>query len=586
MRILKYYISLFVIFLSLGSAHNVFAASIYVLPEQGNFSRGETLSVDIKIDSEGEDINAVQGTIHWPANVLEFIDASKDSSVFNFWVTDPVLSGDASSLNFIGGTAKGISGGALQVLKLRFKTIGVGTADMAVLDAAVIASDGRGTNILSKIKGANYKVGEVGAAPALPTAPPTPGITPQPARVERPAVPAKNLPQKPELQVPLYPDEALWHNRLGGVVALWNMPGDVTAVAVSLDHSPSSVPSIAEKELTTGKSFGILEDGIWYIHAQFKNNIGWGPITHYRMVIDTKPPLSFEITAPEGETTDNPAPVIQFKTSDALSGLKEYQIKIDNNEIIKIAAAGFTGSLTLPLQVPGNHTVVVKAVDQAENSIGDNIALEILPIPSPIITFVTAELFSEEARGLTIKGTALPNVNVLLQIQQKLNGTKGEVAAKGVARADDRGNWDFTFDEPLRNGNYAVLVKSQDVRGALSLEVESVEIQVKSKPIIQFGSLQLGKGGAAILLLLIMIIGFGGGIWFYKKRQEKLAMRVSFTESEITKIFQLLKGDVEQLSKARETATTGDDEYAIKRLQENIQKMEGYLKKGLEKIKK
>lgn len=83
-----------------------------------------------------------------------------------------------------------------------------------------------------------------------------------------------------------------------------------------------------------------------------------------------------------------------------------------------------------------------------------------------------------------------------------------------------------------------------------------------------------------------MIAGFGGGVWFYKKRQEKLTMRVSFAESEITKIFQLIRADVEQMAKARETATAGDDEYAMKRLQENIQKMETYLKRGIEKIRR
>jgi len=87
-------------------------------------------------------------------------------------------------------------------------------------------------------------------------------------------------------------------------------------------------------------------------------------------------------------------------------------------------------------------------------------------------------------------------------------------------------------------------------------------------------------------LLFVLLAGFGGGVWFYKKRQKKLALRVSFAEAEITKIFQLLKADAERLLKARETPTAGNDVYAIQRLQENIQKMENYIKKGVEKIKK
>lgn len=163
---------------------------------------------------------------------------------------------------------------------------------------------------------------------------------------------------------------------------------------------------------------------------------------------------------------------------------------------------------------------------------------------------------------------------------------KEALVAEAATCADEKGNWEFTFDEPLRNGRYVVTARGQDSRGALSLVVESPEVRVKSKPIIQIGPLLLGKGGAALFLLLLLVAGFGGGIWFYRKRQEKLAMRVSFTESEIAKIFQLMRADTERLAKAKETAADSDDEYALKRLQENIQKMEGYLKKGIEKIKK
>ena len=162
----------------------------------------------------------------------------------------------------------------------------------------------------------------------------------------------------------------------------------------------------------------------------------------------------------------------------------------------------------------------------------------------------------------------------------------GGIIAKGTTRSDDNGNWEFTFNEPLRNGRYILIVQSQDERGALSLAVKSQEIQVKSKPIIQIGVFQLGMSGAALFLLLILVLGFVGGVWFYKKRQQKLALRVGLAGSEITKIFKIIKEDVEKVLEAFKTPTTGDDEYVVKQLRENIAKMEGYIKKGIEKIKK
>lgn len=564
-------------------ANSASAAVLYVLPESGNFTLNKEIIIDLKINSEGESINAAQATLNWPTSSLEFVAASKTGSAFNFWVEEPQANGDAGTLSFTGGTAKGVSGDALQILKITFKTRGAGVARISLSDAAITASDGKGTNVLANAIGAEYRIGAVGA-PEIPTTVP-PSETPQPVRVQRPAVPATGAPQKPVIAIPLYPDPAKWHNQLGETVALWEVPNDIVAMASAIDHSPNTIPQRQDAELATGRNFGILQDGVWFIHARFRNNIGWGQANHYRVAIDTSPPLAFALELPEGEITDNPSPVIRFRTSDALSGLKEYQVRFNGSEAIRIPAANFTGEYTLPLQEPGARRIVVRALDAAENSVEDGITLEILPIPSPAITFVTQELFSEEEKGLTIKGTALPDISILLRVQRVLNG-QGEIAAEGIAEADSSGNWNFTFEKPLRNGMYAVVAQSRDERGALSLKVRSPEIRVKSKPIISVGPLQLGKGSAALFLLLIIALGFGGGIWFYRERQKKFAMRVLFAESEIAKIFQLLRNDMARLLQAKKAASTSDEEYAIKKLDENIRKMETYLKKGVEKIQK
>lgn len=611
----RFVIGVVALFLSFAEADAALAAGIYVTPKQGNYSRGDTVTADVKINSEGESINAAQARISWSPSVLELVEVSKDGSVFQFWVEEPVAAAGANVVSFVGGAAKGISGGALQLLKLKFKAIGAGTANLSLSNAAVTASDGKGTNILSKVSGASYTVGgaESSAEPAKqevtpeakpevkpePPAKPEPVAAPQPVKVERKAVPALSLLPKPELRVPLYPDEVRWHNHVGETVVFWNVPDSVIAAASVLDHSPHTVPQAAEKELATGKAFGALENGIWYLHVRLKNNVGWSPVAHYRIAIDTKPPLPFEVSVSGGETTDNPAPVFHWKASDALSGLKEYQLRIDDGEAIVIPAVGFAGTYTLPLQAPGAHRVVVRAIDEATNSVEDDVRLTILPIPHPTIAFVTRELFAEEEGGLTIKGTTLPNSNVLLRLERILRRGSGAafahdaahldendivVVAHGMAHVDEKGGWEKTFVEPLRNGRYRVHARSQDQRLALSLVVDSPDIHVVSLPILQVGSLQLGKGGAAFLLLFLLLGSFGGGAWFYKKRQGKLSLRVGLAEAEVTKIFKLILNDAERLSKASQGVTSAEGVYALKQLQENMKKMESYLQKSLEKI--
>ena len=556
------------------------AATLFISPPSAEVGTGDKLTLDIKIDSEGVGLNAAQAVIRFPNDILEATGLDKTGSAFSFWLEEPNFSNADGVISFIGGIPYGVTGGSIQVLKVTFTAKGTGSGSLTVSDAAVTASDGSGTNILSKTVSASFTVVPKKVVPPTPVPAPV-EVVPPPVEIVRKPVPTGKLPVKPALNIQLYPDETRWYNLTSVFNVAWELPLDVTGVTTALNNQPNYVPPKKSEGLFENKAFPSLADGVQYLHVHFQNNVGWGPAAHYRLAVDTQPPLPFDISAIEGESSDSPTPTLQFGTNDALSGLKEYQIRIGDGELIKVSAADYTGTYALPILTPGKRQVIVKAVDNAENGIEDSITIETLPIASPIITFVTQELFSEETRGLNVKGTSLPDIKILFQLY-----TGEALIAEGATSGDEMGNWEFTFDQPLRNGDYKVTAQSRDARGALSLVVDSPSIKVKSKPIIQIGPLQLGRGGAIGLLLFVLLAGFGGGVWFYKKRQKKLALRVSFAEAEITKIFQLLKADAERLLKARETPTAGNDVYAIQRLQENIQKMENYIKKGVEKIKK
>ncbi len=392
------------------------------------------------------------------------------------------------------------------------------------------------------------------------------------------------MPAKPEISVPLYPDLSRWYNISDIFTARWDLPPDVSGVSTALNTQPNYAPTAVSEGLFEEKTFESLSDGVSYFHIRFRNNIGWGPVSHYRLAVDTRPPAGFEAVSLEGLFTDNPSPTLNFQTTDALSGIAEYQIRIGVGDLIRIPADGFNGVFKLPLQAPGKRQVVIRAVDAAGNGVENSLTLEILPIDSPVIAFITSEVFSDDEIPLAINGTAPANLDVLLSLRRLLRNDKYEITAQKVVRSDERGRWEGAFDAPPKNGDYVAIAQSRDDRGALSLEVASDEIKVRSKPIIQIGFIRLGKGGAALFLLFVLIAGFGGGFWFYRKWHEKLSLRIGFTGSEITKIFKIIREDVERISKALQTPTTGDDEYAIKRLYENIQKMEMYIKKGIDKI--
>jgi hypothetical protein len=579
MKILKNFalVLVFILVAFLGLARSAHAATLYLSSNTDVLRIGDKLEVNIKIDSEGAGVNAVQGTLQFPKDILEATKIDKSDSVFDFWLQEPTFSNDTGRVNFVGGSTVGSVGKSLQALRVFFTVKGTGRAELTVTDAALTASNGSGTNVLSTLQGlvVNSTPKTGGAQVAVPTQ------IPAPTQITRPAVVASGLPSKPSVTIPLYGDPTSWFNRTDNFNAQWKLPPDVSGVETSVDQNIHYAGETSEGLFESKVFQAIPRDGVWYLHVRFKNNIGWGDVNNYRIAVDTHPPLAFQATVNEGNSTDSPAPTLKFDAKDSLSGLKEYQITIDNGDILRVPADKYTGVYKLPLLVPGKHRITVRAVDNADNSTVNDITLETLPIPSPVITFVTQDLLSDQQTGVVVKGSSLPNIDVNLTLHQKAT-----VIARGKVRTNANGNWEFTFDGQLKNGNYNVSAQSQDARGALSLMVESPQISVQSAPVIQLGSLRIGAGGAAALLLLLLITSFGGGVWFWRKTQEKLAMRVGFAESEISKIFRLITEDIDKLSEAAKTQTLVDDEYALGRLRENIKKMESYLKKGVDRINK
>ncbi|MBI2037758.1 MAG: hypothetical protein HYT15_02400 [Candidatus Magasanikbacteria bacterium] len=560
-------------------AQSVNAAVIYTVPETGGFNIGAEFSVDIKIDSEAESINASQATINWPVDILEFVEVSKAGSAFNFWVTDPVLSDTKNSLSFIGGTAKGISGGALQILKVKFKALGAGAASIFITDAAVTASDGKGTNILSKIKEASYTIGATTAQPAVPkpatieSAKPVP----QPVRVERKPIVSTKLPQKPVVQVPLYPDETHWYNHLGEIVALWEVPADITQVATVLDHSPNTDPKNIEKELFTGKKFGTLEEGVWYIHVRFKNNIGWGSVTHYKILIDTTAPLPFEIGM-DTVASDNPSPQLRFETQDSLSGISHAVIFIDDQNLVEVSGMEFTP----PPQSPGKHTVLVRVLDKAGNSAEDDLAFEVLPLPAPTVDFITKTV--SQGEPLFVSGKTIPNAFVDFRIVDSKNQEKltGKIASDGV------GGWETSIGVTLPVGKYTFIITARDERGAVSFPVDSPVFQVKPKVIISFGVIDLGWLEILIIVILVGMSVTGIGGWYYISTKKTREVYRVIVGRDIDKLSDILSGCLKELEGVQEQHNSFRSTKAaalINKMKDTVAKIKKYIGQEVRRLK-
>lgn len=543
------------------------AATLFFTPGTGEFEIGKEITVDLKIDSDGVGVNAGQATIRYPKEMLTVKSVSKTDSAFNFWLEEPTFTNEDGAVYFVGGTPYGVSGASIQTLQIIFETKSVGLATVSIVDGAVTSSDGSGANVLSRTKDATFTISPT-KVPSVIT-PPTATIVSPPTQIVRKIEPAEGLPKSPTLIVPLYPDPILWYNHQDVFTASWKLTPDISNVATAINKQPNFSPERSEG-LFDSKIFEPLKDGVSYLHVRFRNNNGWGATTHYRLAIDTKTPVPFETTISEGEVSDNPSPTFIFKSSDALSDIKEYLIKVDDSEKVFVSAKDFSGSYKIAIQKPGQHHIIVSAIDNAGNSIESNsLDYVILPLPKPSFTFVTEKLLSNESSGLAFRGTAIPNTEVLFFLKKV-----DAVITERVLKTNERGEWEFIFSEPLRNGAYVASIQNRDSRGAVSDIVLSSGISV------------VGKYTNIIILTFVLLIGaLLGGYWYQKKRRERTALRVELAERDATNVFNMIKNDVQKLEEAQKTSTKVDEEFITSKLKKNVEKMSSYIKDEIARAK-
>lgn len=575
------------------------AAVLSVQADNNVFGIGDEFTAVIKIDSEGAGINAAQANITYPANILRIESASKANSIFNFWLTDPVFDNAAGTLTFTGGATNGYNGKSLTIFSINFKVLSAGRASIKLTDGAVTASDGSGTNVLRLLQGVEIVSAAGTAVTGAPATPPAggaatgtagqpialpPQILPPPTQIARIPTPAPNAPAAPKIKVPLYPASGAWSGIVANFLVQWTLPSDITDVATAVNSNPKFNPTQSEG-LFDNKFFPALKEGVSYVHISFKNNVGWGETTHYKIAIDTVPPAPFDVklqsSVEKDGSTANPEPTIAYQSADQLSGLEKYSIQIDNNAAVDTKVTKFT----LPLQKPGQHSVKVEARDFAGNGTEARAVINILPIASPLITSLTKEIFTAEG-GLNISGTALPNVTAELNLKSSI----GEILATRETPVDKNGDWAAKFDTSLKKGIYFVDVYVRDEKGAESFVATSDAVKVKARPVLSLFGLQLSETWFYLLIITILLIGFGAGYLTYYLWRQQLGRRVVIARRDVAGVLGEIDKDLDLMLK--NYSDNKIDEYeaeemhrVLQRIKTRATKMSKYLSQTIEEIK-
>ncbi|MFC1687063.1 carboxypeptidase regulatory-like domain-containing protein [Patescibacteria group bacterium] len=340
--------TLIVLFLGLAIPQAVDAASLYLVPSSGSRTVGDSFSVTVSVNTDGVAINASDGTISFPTDILEVTGVSK-AGTFSLWTSEPSYSNASGSVSYSGGLpTPGYTGAGGGIITITFRGKAEGTATVSISSGSVLANDGLGTNVLSSRGSGTYTI--------LP-----PGEDPDPD-----PEPDLDLPSAPTITSPTHPEQSLWYSNAGPSFE-WTSEDGVTGYSFSFDSEGGTTPDTTQDGTDTSTSYSDNADGIWYFHVRARNEDGWGPAGHFKVQIDTTPPLPFNIFALIGSGEEDQPPLISFETTDEMSGVHHYDLTIGDGETVGVNV-GETTPYALPDLADGSYDIVVMAYDFAGNS--------------------------------------------------------------------------------------------------------------------------------------------------------------------------------------------------------------------------
>lgn len=134
---------------SLFVVSNVFAAEFSLSLESKNIKVGDQFEVKVLLNTEDENINAMEGSVVFPESWVGLKEIKSGNSIISFWSQAPKATGN--KINFSGVVPGGYAGRNGLVLSLIFESKAEGSGSIEIEKAAALLNDGKGTPASVKI---------------------------------------------------------------------------------------------------------------------------------------------------------------------------------------------------------------------------------------------------------------------------------------------------------------------------------------------------------------------------------------------------------------------------------------------------
>ncbi|MDD4624845.1 MAG: hypothetical protein PHR31_01545 [Candidatus Pacebacteria bacterium] len=280
------------------------AAELYFEPQNRTIQQCENFTVEVWLDTQGENINAVEASLLFSQGKIELADISQGGSLLDLWLVEPSFSNQTGEINFSGGIPNGFQGKG-KILSLAFSPV---PAEADIITAQIIfqngskvlLNDGYGTEASLTFKTADFVI----------------------------TAAAKDL---PVIISQTHPNQSFWYadkkplfswEAAQGADYSYQLIGSDKKIVASGEKIKTKEENIALDFDLSGES-----DGVFYFSLRQKlPGQEWSQeAAHFRIMADTVPPEDFFPQIGKDEFISEGKYFVSFAAKDKTSGVDYYE---------------------------------------------------------------------------------------------------------------------------------------------------------------------------------------------------------------------------------------------------------------------
>lgn len=335
------------------SASAARAAILYTMPETQQVEPADTVTLDVRLNSEQDTINAVQVRMLYDPTALEVVEVSKAGSFLVLWTEQPKVDAKVGVITFSGGTPNGsyVVNGRLVTIVFRSKHLGSTNLLFDTGTSGVYRNDGLGTKV---------------------------SLTAKPAIIDV-ALTGRSL----TINSSTHPDADTWYAK-SFLQFNW-LPSAGALYAYLLSDAPTALPDTRFGAALREAMYSNVKDGAYTFTLQEKlPNDTWGKPIHRRVLVDTKPPEAFTLQLTRDVVPDKLALV--FDTTDVTSSVTRYVVQ-EGSVVTESATSPY-----LLLDQTQHQPITVTAHDAAGNSVEARLEPSTAPVATQLFSILPVAL--------------------------------------------------------------------------------------------------------------------------------------------------------------------------------------------------